>query len=168
MNFLRSMDYKSLDEEYQNLYMRLRGQNDFDFVYNEYKTNQNSQMKIAAVIGIGSTLIDNKIDYVFKNCLNGLVKTHEFATLLSALKNNEKARSKVADFVVDNFDKINSLFSDPSSIIEIAFNSVDDENQLKKLSNFFSDPKYSDYSLSIGRSNEFTRARLDIMKKRLY
>ncbi|KAK8863819.1 hypothetical protein M9Y10_011509 [Tritrichomonas musculus] len=168
MNFLRSMDYESLDEEYQNLYMRLRGQNDFDFVYNEYKTNQNSQMKIAAVIGIGSTLIDNKIDYVFKNCLNGLVKTHEFATLLSALKNNEKARSKVADFVVDNFDKINSLFSDPSSIIEIAFNSVDDENQLKKLSNFFSDPKFSDYSLSIGRSNEFTRARLDIMKKRLY
>ena len=158
------MNYETLNEEYQNLYMRMRGQNDYDFVFNEYKTNQNSQMKIAAVIGIGSTLDSNKIDYIFNNCLNGLVKTHEFTTLLSALANNEMAKSKVADFVIQNFDVIDSRFANPSTIIEIAYESINDDEMLSKLNNFFSNKKYNAYFSSIGRSGEMARARLDLMK----
>lgn len=164
-DFLRNMNYENLNEEYQNLYMRMRGQNDYDFVYNEYKTNQNSQMKIAAVIGIGSTLDSNKIDFIFNNCLNGLVKTHEFTTLLSALASNENAKSRVADFVIENFDVIMSRFANPSTIIEIAYESINSDEMLLKLNNFFADKKYNAYSLSIGKSGEMARARLDLMKK---
>lgn len=167
INYLKSMDFNSLDEEYVNLYMRLRGQNDYEFVYNEYKSNPTSQMKIAAVIGMGSTLDENKVDYLFNNCLNGLVKTHEFTTLLSALASNEVAKGRVADFVIQNFDVIMSRFTDPSTSIDLAYETVESEEKLKKLNEFFANKKYNEYSLSVGRANEMARAKLELMNKEI-
>ena len=169
IQFMNEMDWNSLSDEYQNIYMRFKGQTDFDFVLNQYQTNQNVQIKSAALIGIGSTLNDDKIKYVFDNCLSGLVKAQEVPTLLNALKNNEKARPKIVDFVISQFNKILELYGDGfqfQTIIQVAYDSVTTEEEFNKLNLFFSKIENSTDSLStVKRAGEMTRAKLDLVNK---
>lgn len=169
IQFMNEMDWNSLSDEYQSIYMRFKGQTDFDFVLNQYQKNQNVQIKSAALIGIGSTLNDDKIKYLFDNCLSGLVKAQEVPTLLNAMANNEKARPKIVDFVISQFNKILELYGDGfqfQTIIQVAYDSVTTEEEFNKLNLFFSKIGNSTDSLStVKRAGEMTRAKLDLVNK---
>ncbi|OHS95899.1 hypothetical protein TRFO_10315 [Tritrichomonas foetus] len=166
--FIQQMKFDELKEEYATLYMRLRGQTDFNFVYNIYQTTENAQIRSACVIGIGAT--HDKVDEVFSKCLDGLVKTHEIPALFKSLKNNEVARPKIAKFVQDNFAKINELFGagfQLQSIIEITFSSITEKAELGTLFKFLSENMSDEQAATIGRANELALARIELGSKGL-
>ena len=164
ISFLKELNFSTISAELVSPYLRLRGQTDYDFVLNVYQMTDNPQIKSAAVIGIGST--QDRYDEVFSQILSGIVKNHEIPTLLSSLKSNKKSRPKVAEFFMENYQKIYELFGSGfqfQTIIEIAFESVDDYLSLEKLYKFLSQHVSSEISSTVGRAHEQNKARIDLM-----
>ena len=164
---IQSIDISKAPEDVMAVAIMEKGYKEFNYVRNLYRKSTVPQIQVAALSAMGVSEHQSDIETAFDMLLNEL-KSHEIPTLIASLSTNPHAKGRVSEWIESHIDKLLELFGtgyQMHSIMSIGISSITDSALLDNFMRWVSShPRLSALRLTVGRQQEYTRAKIKLTK----